>query len=151
MKFSKIFLVGFTSPAVTDDAVISTLTNLENISLKIFNSESIKKHPKWKNRWTQKFMRNTQRMRESFGRCGTLDGEENDEIEIKYDVSKPCGAIDELINGYSNWADLYIGACKGQMKKAHQKNRFERWNKMLDKGIRFEKNLTLKNQDYHHK
>ena len=83
-----------------------------------------------------------QRMRDSFGRCGTTDVEADDEIDVEYDTSNPCGAIDELINGYSKWADKYIAACKGQKTNSHQEKRFERWNNMLDKG----KGLNLKSK-----
>ena len=38
MKFSTIFLAGITSTAHTDDLALSTLTNLETISSKIFSS-----------------------------------------------------------------------------------------------------------------
>ena len=140
MKFSTIFLASFTSAEETAHNAISTLNNLAKISLEILNSDSINRRQQWKDKWSYKFSRNTRRMRDSFGRCGTTDGEEDDEIEVEYDNSNPCGAIDGLINGYSKWADRYIAACKGQKNYSHQKNRFARWNNMLDKG----KGLNLK-------
>ena len=140
MKFSTIILASLTSADETNDNAISILNNLEKISLEILNSDSINKRQQWKDKWSKKFMSNTQRMRDSFERCGTIDGEADDEIEVEYDTSNPCGAIDGLINGYSKWADRYIAACKGQKNYSHQNKRFERWNNMLDKG----KGLNLK-------
>ena len=134
MKFSIIFLASFTSATDFDDTAFSTLLNLENISEEIIYSESINERPAWKTRWKNKFQTNTSRMMKSFERCGTTNVEGEDEIEIEYDTSNPCRAIDELINGYSKWVDRYIADCKGQKNHSHQKKRFEKWNNKLDKG-----------------
>ena len=143
MKFLTIFLAGITSAADSDDPAISTLLYLEKISAEIIYSESIDEHleniskDRWTWRWGNKFRDNNSRMLKSLTRCGTTNVEGEDEIEIKYDTSNPCKAIDELINGYSKWVDRYIAACRGQKKNSHQKRRLERWNNSLDKGKRF--------------
>ena len=80
-------------------------------------------------------------MRESFERCGMIDDETNEKIDVEYDISKPCHAIDELMKGYMKWVDRYISLCNGQENKSHQEIRLEKWNSMLDIGKRL--NLKL--------
>ena len=137
MKFSAFYLAGLTSAAETDDTAIMSLNNLEKISLEFFSAESINKRSQWKERWAEKIKTNTNRMRGSFRRCGTINVEANEEIQMEYDIGNPCGAIKVLMNGFSNWADRYIASCKSQMKKSHQKSRMEKWTNMLNKGNRF--------------
>ena len=138
MKFSAFYLAGLTSAAETDDTAIISLHNLEKISLEFFSAESINKRSQWKERWAGKIKTNTNRMRGSFRRCGTINVEANEEIQMEYDISNPCGAIKVLMDGFSNWADRYIASCKGQMIKSHQKRRMEKWTNMLNKGNRFQ-------------
>ena len=76
-------------------------------------------------------------MRESFGKCGTIDGEAGEKIDVEYNISNPCDAVDELTIGYSKWVDRYIASCNGQENKSHQETRLEKWNNMLDIGKRF--------------
>ena len=142
MKFSTIFLAGITSAAQTDDIALSTLTNLKKISSKIFSSESINKRDLWKATWEDKFSTNSDRMHRSFVRCGTKHDEADEKIDIEYDIENPCVAIKKLMTGFSNWTDRYIASCKGQKKKSHQKNRFEKWSNMLNKGNRFKLKLV---------
>ena len=137
MKFSAFYLAGLTSAAETDDTAIVTLNNLEKISLEFVSAESINRSSKWKAKWERKFQNNTDRMRRSFDKCGTINVEANEEIQMEYDIGNPCGAIKVLLNGFSNWTDRYISSCKSQMKKSHQKSRMEKWTNMLNKGNRF--------------
>ena len=134
MKFPTIFFAAIASAAETDDTAIVSINNLENISWEILASDSVNRSFTWKKKWTQKFQFNTERMRRSFYRCGTKYDEADDEIDLEYDTSNPCGAMKELLNGYLNWTARYISACRGQKKRSHQQHRFERWNNMLDKG-----------------
>ena len=141
MKFSTIFLAGITSTAQTDDIELSTLTNLKKISSKIFSSESINKGDRWKEKWEDQFLANSDRMHRSFVRCGTKHDEADEKIDIEYDIENPCVAIKELMTGFSDWTDRYIASCKGQKKKSHQKKRIEKWSNILNKGNRFELKL----------
>ena len=137
MKISTIFLAGITSAGETDDAAIVSLDKLDEISVEILSSPSIyQKRPEWRKKWTKKMMINGKRLRRSFGRCGTKYGEADDEIDVEYDIDNPCGAITELLNGYSNWTTRYISECNGQKNRSHQRNRFERWNNMWNKGTK---------------
>ena len=136
MKFSAFYLAGLTSAAETDDTAIVTLNNLEKISLEFVSAESINRSSKWKAKWERKFQNNTDRMRRSFDKCGTINVEANEEIQMEYDIGNPCGAIKVLMNGFSNWTDRYISSCKSQMKNSHQKRRMGKWFSMLNKGNR---------------
>ena len=136
MKFSKIFLAGLTSASDTNDTAISTLNNLEKISSEILFSDTINKRPEWKNKWSRKFQNNSSRMLKSVHRCGTKYDEAEDEIEIEYDTSNPCKAVDSLTTGYSEWTARYIASCNGQKRKSHQRKRMVKWNNMLQKGKR---------------
>ena len=138
MKFSAFYLAGLTLAAETDDTAIITLNNLEKISLEFVHAESTNRSSKWKEKWEGKFKNNTDRMRGSFERCGTINVEPNEAIQMEYDIGNPCGAIKVLMDGFSNWADRYIASCKGQMIKSHQKRRMEKWTNMLNKGNRFQ-------------
>ena len=149
MKLSTIFLAGITPAAKTDDTAISTLKNLERISSEILSSESINQRSKWKQRWIRKFNINTARMLKSFARCGTSDGEANNQIDIEYDTENPCRAINQLINGFSMWTDLNIASCNGQKKMFHQKKRLEKWNNILNKGNRLKLKFTCQLTPYH--
>ena len=134
MKLSTIFLAGITQAAKTDDTAISTLKNLEKISSEILSSEFIIQRSNWRQRWIRRFHINTARMRESLARCGTSDGEANNEIDI--DTENPCRAINQLITGFSMWTDRNIASCNGQKKMLHQKKRLKKWNNILNKGNR---------------
>ena len=120
MKFSAFYLTSLTLAAETDDTAIKSLSNLEKISLEFVSAGSINRSSRWKAKWERKFKNNTARMRRSFDKCGTINVEENDEIQMEYDIGNPCGAIEVIMNGFSNWADRYIASCKGQIKKSHQ-------------------------------
>ena len=155
MKFPTIFFAGITSAAAqgpldpaseADDTAIVSLNNLVNISSEILASDSVNRSFRWKNKWTRKFQFNSERMRRSFYACGTKYGEVDDKIDLEYDTGNPCGAIKELLNGYSNWTARYISACRGQKKNSHQQNRFEKWNNMLDKGKGLNLSKIVRNQ-----
>ena len=134
MKFSTIFLAGITSATETDDAAIVSLDKLKRINEEILFSPSIKKGAGWRYKWEGKMGRNCGRMQRSFRRCGTKYDGADDEIDVEYDIDNPCGAIKELLNGYSSWTTRYISECRGQKNYSHQQNRFERWQNMWNKG-----------------
>ena len=50
--------------------------------------------------------------------CTTKHGGADDEIDVEYDIDNPCGAITELLNGYSNWTTQYISECNGQKNRS---------------------------------
>ena len=135
MKLSTIVFAGLTQVAITDDIAISTLKDLTNIGSEILSSEFINQTSKWKQRWTRKFQINTDRMRRSFGRCGTTNGDVNDVIKIEYDTKNPCQAINQLIDGFSLWTERNLATCDGQKKNSHQKKRLAKWNDILIKGM----------------
>ena len=150
MKLSSIFLASFTTAAAeTGDTAISTLNNLEQNISEILSSESINKRSKWKQRWTNKIQKTNARMRESFARCGTSDGEANNQIDIEYDTENPCRAINQLISGFSMWTDRNIASCNGQKKMFHQKKRLEKWNNILNKGNWLKLKFTCQLTPYH--
>ena len=135
MKLSTIVLAGITQAAVTDDIAISALKNLTNIGSEILSSEFINQSSKWKQRWTSKFQINSDRMRRSFGRCGSTDGDANAVIKIDYNTENPCQAINQLIDGFSLWTERNLATCNGQKKNSHQKKRLAKFNNILNKGI----------------
>ena len=137
MKFSTVILAGITSAAETNDTAIVSLNKLHEIGMEILSSPSIdQKRAEWKHKWARKIRINGDRMRMSFQRCGTKYDEADDEIDVEYDIDNPCGAIKELLNGYSNWTSQYISECNGQRNRSHQQNRFQRWNNMWKKGTK---------------
>ena len=136
MKLSTTFLAGLTSAAETNDTAIPTLNNLENISSEIISSASINKSSNWKDHWTRKFRNNSDRMRKSFERCGTRDGDAKEEINIEYDTENPCRAINWLMYRFSMWTDRNIASCNGQKNKSHQNKRLQKWKNILNKGHR---------------
>ena len=134
MKFSTMFLAYSTSADEIDDTAIVKLNYLEKITGEIFSSEAINKSTSWKEGWSERFGRNILRMKNSFERCGTHDGEDLDDMLIDFDISNPCGALNELTTGYAKWVNQYISSCRGQKKKSHHKNRLKKWNKKFHKG-----------------
>ena len=145
MKLSTIVLAGLTKPAVTDNIAISTLKDLTNIGSEILSSEFINQSSKWKQRWTSKFQKNSDRMQKSFGRCGSTNGDANAVIKIEYDTENPCQAINLLIDGFSLWTERNLATCDGQKKNSHQKKRFAKFNNILNKGIGLKFKLIINN------
>ena len=133
MKLSTIFLAGLTSAAETDETAISNLENLRKIGKK-FSHSIYEINPRLGHKWDRKFFHNFGPMRRSFKRCGTRDGETNDEMNVEIDFKNPCRSINQVLNGFSMWTDRYIASCNGQKKKSHQKKRFQKWKLILNKG-----------------
>ena len=98
--------------------------------------------------WINKFQANTDRMIESFNRCGTLlarkngsvvrtqrDAEDPDEefvdVESPYDQFDPSKGMEVLVKGYRRWAERYLSNCAGQRKHKHHEKRMGKWDTIL--------------------
>ena len=141
MKLSTIFLAGLTSAAETDETAISNLENMETIQREMFytlwySEGNHYAYERWMplRKWDRKFGRTFVRLRRSFDRCGTRDGEENEEIHVENDLENPCRFFNQLLNGFSIWTDRYIASCNGQKKKSHHKKRLKKWVILLNEG-----------------
>jgi hypothetical protein len=84
------------------------------------------------NNWMDKFNYNSDRMEDSFRRCGEGDLDVAPEPEWEsYDHSNHANAIDTLTTGFTKWTDIYIKNCKGQRTYQHQRKRMAKWNLRL--------------------
>ena len=134
MKLSAILLACSVSAAETDNSPLAKLNNLRSIGIKLILSDSDHKRMDWKEKWVRKFRFNSNRMAKNFVRCGSTDVEADEQFDVEYNTENHCETINQLTSGFSNWTDRYMSLCSGQRKKAHQKNRMEKWQNMLNKG-----------------
>ena len=148
MKLSTIFLACSASAAEADDTPTAKLNHLKNITAQIFTSDSIIERrgkrrggpnvKRWGRRWTERFMKNSGRMKQNFERCGTTPTEADDEPDIEYDFENPCGAIKQLTTEFTRWVNRHMSSCNGQKNHSHHEDRMERWQNLLHKGNRFD-------------
>ena len=142
MKFSSILLACSASASEIDDSPIAKLNYMTSITSNVLSAgqESVNKGERWTQRWTNRFNRNTERMKKHFARCGTTNVEAHDDFNEVYNSKNPCEAVNKLTNRISNWTDRYMSLCNGQNNKSHQKKRMTKWRNLLSKG----KRLNLK-------
>ena len=145
MRLSTIFLACSDSAAETVDSPIAKLNRLGNIATEIFSTDSVIKvagrgrHGRsWGNRWKSKFIRSSDRMKNSFERCGTKSLEADVGLDEEYDIENPCEAIKQLTNGFTNWVNRHMSTCNGQKNHSHHEKRMENWQNLLHKGIGFD-------------
>ena len=138
MKLSTIFLACSASAADTDDSPIAKLNHLEKISYQIFSSDAIILSDRLANRWTERFITNTRRMRVSFARCGTTADESDNNIDEEYDIENACGAIKQLTTGFSNWVNIHMSSCSGQKNYSYHEKRMVKWRNRIHKGNGFD-------------
>jgi len=87
-----------------------------------------------KDNWVKKFEKNSKRMLKSLNKkCATPDAEAVDAHSewILYNTTNPSNAINDITTGFIKWSEAFIGQCKGQKNKKHNKNRMSNWNTKL--------------------
>ena len=143
MKISPILLACSASAAETDDSPIAKLNYMTSKTSNILSAgqESVNKGERWTQRWTNRFNRNTERMKKHFARCGTTNVEADDDFNEEYNTENPCEAVNKFTTGISNWTNRYMSLCNGQKNKSHQKKRMEKWRNLLNKGNGLNLNL----------
>ena len=136
MKFSfAILAVAASYDGSGDDVLtrdpIQELMRLKEFSIENFDEWFSFAPSKWNNRWKKHFVTNTERMEDSFDRCGHDADQPNlDDIDT-YNRSDPFEGIKQVTTGYRKMAERYLSQCSNQRKAWLQVKRMHKWNLIL--------------------
>ena len=75
-------------------------------------------------------------------RCGFYDEDQlphggperkrrEDDFDERYNREDPAEGTKQITTGFRKWAERYLSQCSGQRNYAHQINRMNKWNSLL--------------------
>ena len=148
MKFSTIQLIIIGTAADNNVSPIEKLDQLTGIASELFGAFKTRpgfgKHDRWVKNWNKKFVNNAGRMKRSYERCGTNNGELESDFVLNFDRENPCNGISDLMRGVWNWVNQYLSTCRVNSINLNpvdtfdhlgiQHRRVMRWSKILYKG-----------------
>ena len=89
--------------------------------------------PNMRNNWKKKFVKNSDRMKKSYRRCGEDPVVEAENEWKSYDDFNGAKAIRDVTTGFTKWATTYLAGCRGQTNGRHiaHVKRMKKWNQKL--------------------